>query len=109
MRALEIDEAQFLLVASALVADGQIARIAASAGALACHQQRLMRLVCRQVVVHQRSLKAQCRRNRSVCLDRHLLCPREPIENSIRLSLLFRARHSQQVPIISCRELIPET
>ncbi len=76
--ALEIDEAQLLLVAAAVVADGQVARVAASAGALADRQQRLVRRIRRQVVVDQRGLKPQRRRYRSVCLDWHRLCPGVP-------------------------------
>ena len=42
--ALEVDQAQLLLVPAAMVADGQVARVAASARALADRQQRLVRL-----------------------------------------------------------------
>ena len=55
--ALEVDQAQLLLVPAAVVADGQVARVAASAGALARRQQRLVRLVRRQIVVDQRGLE----------------------------------------------------
>jgi N-acetylglucosamine-6-phosphate deacetylase len=41
--ALEIDRAQLLLVPAAVMADGQVARVAASARALARRQQRLVR------------------------------------------------------------------
>jgi hypothetical protein len=51
---------KLLLMSAALVADGQVARVAASAGALLDRQQRLVRRIRRQVVVDQRGL------NRSV-------------------------------------------
>ena len=59
------------LVAAAAMPDGQIAGIAASAGALLRFGQRLVRPVRRQIVVDQRGLKPQCRCDRSVSLDRH--------------------------------------
>jgi len=74
--ALEIDQAQLLLVTAAMVTDRQIARIAASAGTLLDRQKRLVRLGRRQVVIDQRSLEAQGRRDRSVCLNSHRLCPK---------------------------------
>src|SRR5271157_1061771 len=69
--ALEIDQAQLLLVAAAMMADSQVARVAPPSGALADRQERLVRLRRRQVVVDQRGLEAQGRRYRSVCLDSH--------------------------------------
>ena len=51
--ALEVDEAQLLLVTAALVADGERAGAVAAAGALLDSEQRLMRLVRRDVVVDQ--------------------------------------------------------
>ena len=71
--ALEVNQAQLLLVAAAMMTDGQVARVAASAGALLDRQQRLVRLVRRDVVIHQRGLKPQRWCDRSVCLDRHRL------------------------------------
>src|ERR1017187_5907756 len=62
---LEVDQAKVLLVASALVADGHAARRVPSAGARLDREQRLMRLVRGQVVVHQLGLEAKCRGNRS--------------------------------------------
>ena len=69
--ALEVDQAQHLLVAATLMAHGQVALIAASAGALLDRQKRLVRPIRRQVVINLRGLKAQGRRYRSVCLDCH--------------------------------------
>ena len=66
--ALEVDEAQLLLVPAAVVAHGQVAGVAAAAGALLDCQQRLVRLVRRQVVVDQLRLEAQRRGDRSKCL-----------------------------------------
>ena len=56
--ALEVNQTQLLLVASALVADGHATRAVASASALLDREQRLVRLVRRQVVVHQLRLEA---------------------------------------------------
>ena len=69
--ALEVDQAQHLLVAAALMAHGQVALVAASAGALLDRQKRLVRPIRRQVVIDLRGLEAQGRRDRSVCLDCH--------------------------------------
>ena len=73
--AFEVDQPQHLLVAAALVADGQVAHVTASPGALLDRQERLVRLIRRQVVVHQRGLEPQRRGYRSVCLDWHRLYP----------------------------------
>ena len=88
--ALEVDQAQFLLMPAAVVANREVARVAASARPLAHREQRLVRRIRRQVVVHQRGLEAQRRRYRSVCLDRHRLCPEEPaLKNLSRRSPRF--------------------
>src|ERR1035441_2270386 len=68
---LEVDQAQHLLVAAALVADGQGALFAAPAGALLDRQKRLVRLGRRQVVIDLRGLEAQRWGDRSVSLDCH--------------------------------------
>ena len=73
--ALEIDQANLLLMPAAVMADGHVARVAASAGALARRQQRLVRRCRCQIVGRQRGLEPQRRSDRSVCLDSHRLCP----------------------------------
>ena len=73
--ALEVDQAQLLLVAAAVVAHGHVDRSCAAAGALLDCQQRLVRLVRRDVVVDQRRLEAERWGDRSKCLNRHRLLP----------------------------------
>ena len=69
--ALEINVAQLALVPAATMPDRDVARVAASAGAQLDAGQRLVRLIGRQLIVGQRCLEAQRRRNRSVCLNCH--------------------------------------
>src|ERR1700760_600507 len=71
--AFEIDQAQLLLVPAAVVPHGHITGVAATARALLGDQQRLVRLVGRDVVVYQRRLEPQRRGGRSKCLNRHRL------------------------------------
>src|SRR6185437_14038040 len=71
--ALEIDDANLLLVPATVVPHGQVTGIAPSAGPLANFNQRLVRPIGRQVVIDERGLKAQRRRYRSVCFDSHRL------------------------------------
>ncbi len=63
--ALEVDQAKLLLVAAALVTHGQSAGAVTAAGALLDCQQRLVRLVRRQIVVDELRLEAESRGNRS--------------------------------------------
>src|SRR3984885_493962 len=56
---LEVDEAQLLLVTAAVMTDGERASAVAAAGALLNSEQRLMRLVRRDVVVDETRRKAE--------------------------------------------------
>jgi len=69
--ALEVDEAQLLLVAAALMADGQLAHVVAATGTLLDREQRLVRLVGCDVVVDQLRLKTEGRCRGSKTFDRH--------------------------------------
>src|ERR1019366_4281325 len=82
--ALEVDDAQLALVSPAMVPDGQIAAIAASASALLGLGQRLVRTVRRQVIVDRARGEPPRRSNRSVSFDSHV---------STRFSLLLATNH----------------
>src|SRR6185437_10963718 len=71
--ALEIDQAQFSFMPAPMVANRQIAGVAASARALANRRQRLIGAIGRQVIIDHRGGETQARSYRSVCLDRHRL------------------------------------
>src|ERR1035438_8972032 len=71
--ALEVDQADLLLVTAALVTHIHPARIAAPARSFPDRQEQLVRRIRRQVVVDLRGLEPQRRRYRSVCLDCHRL------------------------------------
>src|SRR6185437_1496906 len=68
-----IDQAQFSFMPAPMVANRQIAGVAASARALANRRQRLIGAIGRQVIIDHRGGETQARSDRSVCLDRHRL------------------------------------
>src|SRR5271165_1804913 len=70
--ALEIDDAQLALVSAATMPDGQVARVAASAGALLRFRKRLVRTVRRQVIVDRGRREPPRRSNRSVSFNCHV-------------------------------------
>ena len=69
---LEINGAQFALMAAAAMPDSDIAPIAPAAGAPLDLGQGLVRPVGGQLLVGQRGLKPQRRRSGSVCFDSHV-------------------------------------
>ncbi len=70
--ALEVDDAQLALVSAAAMPDGQVAGVAAAAGALLGLGQRLVRPVRRQVIVDRGGGEPPRRSYRSVSFDCHV-------------------------------------
>src|SRR5262249_24985600 len=70
--ALEVDDPQLTLVATADKAHGHVARVAPSASTVLGLKQWLVRVLRRDVVVDDRRAIAQRLRRRSVCLNRHM-------------------------------------